>query len=305
MRTIRPRSVLLVLCAPLVAPDGRAADASPISVQFRLAPETVVVGEPVVLHTCITNRLSETVEVDLGSDRSGWMKPVLVRDADRKPVGHRRYRVPPEEGGVRPDDRQIIAPGQVLEGDWVVSRHYALASEGSYLLTVSGSIACVLKSGETTRAPVVSRPFRFAVRAAKGELAGMADDLAKEIGAPSCPQARRMALLDALFTMPPGNAETAWRAVVNPTRVSTWGERLCREQAIRLLQLEDSMVSVRILKDTWATTGQDAETRRLAQNGLLHLYGSKDPAIRADIRAFFQARLGVSFESLRPSLISD
>lgn len=103
-----------------------------LSLNLSLASETVILGEPIILHYDIADHGNAGLWVYLGRERSAWASLSLVDEAGQPAPERPDPRKP--QGGVRRATEVRVDPGRTYHGSLIVTQWLTVPHAGRYKL---------------------------------------------------------------------------------------------------------------------------------------------------------------------------
>ena len=210
-----------------------------LSLNLSLARETVMLGEPIILHYDIVVGGEEELWVYLGEEQSAWASLSLVDEAGQPAPERPDPRKP--QGGIQPTRQECVAPGQTYQASLIVTQWLTAPHVGRYELSVKARLPYVLgkradgfpqRLWHMTTKTVFVQEQSFTITVTEQEedrLRQIAEGLRQD--AMTRPKhEQRIAALRALLAMPEQYALASWQALVSASRFRH-KENLMRELA--------------------------------------------------------------------------
>jgi hypothetical protein len=195
-----------------------------LSLNLSLARETVMLGEPIILHYDIVVGGDGELWVYLGQEQSAWASLSLVDEAGQPAPERPDPRKP--QGGIQPTREARVAPGQTYRSSLIVTQWLTVPHVGRYELYVKARLPYVLgervdgfprRLWHMTTKTVFVQEQSFAITVTEPEeerLRQIAEGLRQDtMTRPKHEQ--RLAALRALLAMPEQYALASWRALAS------------------------------------------------------------------------------------------
>lgn len=293
----------------VVACSGSAANAgspatSPLSVRMSLATsQTVSLGEPVVIHYEFAN-LSPSQHLILtdGLPNGGWYT-ISLTGAGGSAVAIKPSRRVSRRSGLFQDSSVGIVHSGKVEGDIVVATSRTLTRPGKYTLNLHAHLPYATEPDVSVDADPdthltlnQSYVMPFTVTAPDSDrLHRTAEGLRQEAESAEF-SGRGSSIVEALFSMPEGEALPSWQALVSNPHVP---ERVLREAVDQLTRLR-SPAAVDLLAQLYWNPAQPPGGISWAEIGqhIAEIYNSEMP-LKDHIRKLF-AKHGVQLSDMMP-----
>lgn len=260
---------------------GAASTSQPLSVQIALTSDAVTLGEPITLQYRIANSSDDSVSVDMGEDKRGWLSFSLV-DALGTPA-QTYTEILTRQSGIHSDGIRLDQHGESM-GYMVIGRGIKPEHIGQYHLTIVANLG--YRKSEKGKSESFSQRYVLPLTVTPKDTEKLISDAAAlgEAAAHDTDVSERHAAVEALFLMPATEADPAWQALIS---VSDLPVSTAADIAKQLVRLNSVAGADLLAKMNWAAPPQWAGNGFAALQYLQELHGTGSQQVRQHIDDLF------------------